>query len=451
MTSIRRRLLTWLTVAIVAVAAAQGAWQYVHALQQSDSLFDYHLRQLALALRDQVLAAPQRSPALTRTEPDVVIQIWDAKGEHDYASHADVVLPRLATPGFGEVDTPHGRWRVYAALADRRMIQVAQPHAMREAVAVRSALRALVGPTTLAIALGALAWFAVTLGLRPVARLAEDVHRRAPGDLRPIGTAQVPAEIAPLVASFDALLARLAQSQSAQRALIADAAHALRSPLTALSLQLQAFERGDAGGHAGTDPVHLERLRAGVERATRLVEQLLALARSEAAGDAVTSKDLRLDELVRTALTTALPLADANGTDLGLVHADELRVHGDPDALAALIANLVDNALRYSGRGAQVDVAVRREGTVAVLEVADSGPGIPEGDRERVLDRFQRGVSAPGGGTGLGLAIVRTAVERHGGRLALDTSPLGGLRVRVELPLAPASEGAATAPAEAAH
>jgi signal transduction histidine kinase len=430
--SIRRRLLTWLTVAIVAVAAAQGAWQYVHALRQSDALFDYHLRQLALALRDQVLASPQRSPVLTRTEPDVVIQIWDAEGEHDYASHADVVLPRVDSTGFGDVETSHGRWRVYATTADRRRIQVAQPHAMREAVAAKSALRALAGPTALAIALAALAWLATTLGLRPVARLAADVQRREPGDLRPIGPAHVPAEIAPLVASFDALLARLAQSQSAQRALIADAAHALRSPLTALSLELQAIERD---GEAGADVPHRERLHAGVERATRLVEQLLALARSEAAGDAVTAKDVRLDDLVRTTLTAALPLADANAADLGLVQADECVVHGDPDALAALVANLVDNALRHSGRGAQVDVSLRREGASAVLEVSDSGPGIPEVDRERVLDRFQRGASAAGTGTGLGLAIVRTAVERHGGRLALDAAALGGLRVRVELPL----------------
>jgi two-component system OmpR family sensor kinase/two-component system sensor histidine kinase QseC len=431
--SIRRRLLAWLTAAILAAAAVQGAWQYRHALQQSDALFDYHLRQLALALRDQVLAAPSGATQLTRTEPDVVIQIWDAGGEHDYASHATVTLPRLATAGFGDVETPQGRWRVYAAPAGTRMIQVAQPHAMREEVAARSALRALAGPTALAVSLAALAWLAVTLGLRSVARLAGAVQAREPGDLRPVGTAGVPAEIVPLVRAFDELLARLAQSQAAQRALIADAAHALRSPLTALSLQLQSLERE---GSVAADPESRARLRAGVERATRLVEQLLALARSEASADAITARHVRLDELARTTLATALPLADAHGTDLGLVRGEPVTVHGDPDALAALVANLVDNAIRHSGEAARVDVSAYAEDGRAVLEVADSGPGIPAGERARVLDRFQRGTAAGANGTGLGLAIVRAAVERHRGTLQLLDSPLGGLRVRVELPVA---------------
>jgi two-component system OmpR family sensor kinase/two-component system sensor histidine kinase QseC len=431
-TSIRRRLVAWLTVAIVLAAAAQGAWQYRHALQQSDALFDYHLRQLALALRDQALAAPAGSPQLTRTEPDVVIQIWDAAGERDYGSPASVTLPRLDRAGFGDLDTPQGRWRAYATSAGPRMIQVAQPHAMREAVAARSALRALVGPTALALALAALAWLAVTLGLRPVARLARDVQAREPGDLRPVGGTSVPAEVVPLVGAFDALLERLARSQAAQRALIADAAHELRSPLTALSLQLQSLDRDGVR----PDSAQRDQLRAGVERATRLVEQLLALARSEAAADAAGARDVRLDALARTTLANALPLADAQGTDLGLVREDAVTVRGDPDAIAALLANLVDNAIRHAGRAARVDVAVYRERDRAVLTVADSGPGIPAEDRQRVLGRFQRGPAAGANGTGLGLAIVRAAVERHGGTLQLLDSPLGGLLARVELPAA---------------
>jgi two-component system OmpR family sensor kinase/two-component system sensor histidine kinase QseC len=430
--SIRRRLVAWLTVAIVLAAAAQGAWQYRHALQQSDALFDYHLRQLALALRDQALAAPAGTPQLTRTEPDVVIQIWDGAGERDFGSPGTVALPRLDHAGFGDLETPRGRWRAYATPAGSRMIQVAQPHAMREAVAARSALRALVGPTALALALAALAWLAVTLGLRPVARLARDVQLREPGDLRPVGRAAVPDEVAPLVGAFDALLGRLARSQAAQRALIADAAHALRSPLTALSLQLQSLDRDGARA----DAAQRDLLRAGVERATRLVEQLLALARSEAAVDTVGARDVRLDELARTALAAALPLADAQGTDLGLLRGEPASVHGDPDAITALVANLVDNAIRYAGPAARVDVDVHVEGDRAVLIVADSGPGIPRGDRERVLDRFQRGVAVGANGTGLGLAIVRAAVERHGGTLQLLDSPLGGLLARVELPTA---------------
>jgi signal transduction histidine kinase len=430
--SVRRRLLGWLIAAIVVAAAAQGAWQYAHALRQSDAMFDYHLRQLALAIRDQVLATPAGSPTLTRTEPEVVIQVWDGGAEHDLESQPDVALPRLERPGFGDVDTPGGRWRVYAVAAGSRMIQVGQPHSIRAAVAARSAVRALRGPTALAAALAALAWFVVTRSLRPVARLAEEVRDRRPGDLRPVGTAAVPAEVAPLVAAFDALLARLADAQAAQRSLIADAAHGLRTPLTALSLQLESLERGV--GATGSPEQHA-RLRAGMQRATRLVEQLLALARSEAVTAGGQQSDVRLDELARATLETSLALADASGADLGLVHAEPTLVHGDPDVLAALVSNLVDNAVRHAGRGARVDVSVAPRGGLAVLEVADSGPGIPPGDRERVLARFQRGASGASG-TGLGLSIVRTAVERHGGRLTLDTSPLGGLLARAELPLA---------------
>jgi signal transduction histidine kinase len=434
--SIRRRLLVSLTAAIAVATVSLGAWQYRHALAQSDAQFDFHLRQLALTLRDQVLAQPE-APLVTRTERDVVVQVWDAAGEHDWTPRPGATLPRLAQPGFGDVDTPDGRWRAYAAAADGRMIQVGQPHALREAAAARVAFHALAAPLAVGALLVALAWWVVGRSLRPVARLAGTVGARRPDDLRPIGPEGLPAEVAPLVGAFDALLARLAAAQDAQRALIADAAHALRSPLTALSLQLQALERGDAGAEAR------ERLRAGVDRATRLVEQLLALARSEAAGDRPDAADVRLDELARAALAAALPLADARGTDLGLVHADAVAVRGDPDALGALVANLVDNAIRHSGDAAQVDVAVRRDGALAVLEVEDSGPGIPPAERARVLERFGRGRGAAPNGTGLGLAIVRTAVERHGGTLALGDSRLGGLAVRVVLPLVEPTAAAA--------
>ncbi|WP_233151850.1 cell wall metabolism sensor histidine kinase WalK, partial [Pelomonas sp. KK5] len=205
---------------------------------------------------------------------------------------------------------------------------------------------------------------------------------------------------------------------------VADAAHELRSPLTALKLQLQALQRAP---DEATRTLVQNRLGAGIDRATHVVEQLLLLARQEAAAEA--PKPVDLQALVQQVLAEQAATAQVREVDLGLVQADALTLPGHAEGLRVLVRNLVDNAIKYTPAGGKVDVALRG----ASLVVEDSGPGIPEAERARVFDRFYRSDAAASTnvtGSGLGLAIVKSIADRHGAALALDRSEaLGGLRV----------------------
>ncbi len=262
--------------------------------------------------------------------------------------------------------------------------------------------------------------------MRPLQRVAEGVRRRDEQSLEPLPAAGLPDEVAPLVSALNALLQRLGRSLDTQRAFVADAAHELRSPLTALKLQLQLLQRADspAGRSAATAA-----LAAGIERAARLVEQLLTLARTEPGAAAASMQRLDLSELVREAVVDTVPLALARGTAFELQADAPVWVEGDAAALSALVRNLADNAVRYSPPGASVELRVLNEGGAAMLQVDDAGPGIAPAERERVFDRFYRRNTGDEAGTGLGLAIVRGVAQRHGARVTLDDSPLGGLRV----------------------
>jgi two-component system OmpR family sensor kinase/two-component system sensor histidine kinase QseC len=237
--------------------------------------------------------------------------------------------------------------------------------------------------------------------------------------------------VAPLVQALNALLQRLGRSLDTQRAFVADAAHELRSPLTALKLQLQLLRRAP---DEPTRAAAIEGLGEGIDRAARLVEQLLTLARTEPGAPSGQIETIELDELVREAVAATHPLAQARGTTLRFEAEAPVQVRGERAALSALARNLVDNAVRYSPPASTVEVRVRDEGGEAVLEVDDAGPGIPAAERERVFDRFYRRAATPGEGSGLGLAIVRGVAEQHRATVQLADAPVGGLRVTVRFP-----------------
>jgi two-component system OmpR family sensor kinase len=289
-------------------------------------------------------------------------------------------------------------------------------------------------------ALGLFVWWIVGRSLRPLDVIANSVRARRPYALDPLPVAGVPEEIRPLVDATNELLARLEVMLRHERAFIADAAHELRTPLTALSLQLQALEVATPGAAAATAR---QQLAAGVARATRLVEQLLSLARHQGRPQGERAP-VPLHEVARDAVLELVRAADAKHVDLGLAHADPAVVTGDREALRVLVTNLVDNAVRYTPQGGRVDVSVSHrtgpgDGDV-VLEVTDTGPGIPVEERTRVFDRFYRVPGAAPGGSGIGLAIVASIAEQHGASVELDSAAeSSGLRVRVRFPLARAS------------
>ncbi len=441
MNSLRTRLLIWLLGALLLLGGAGGFVIYRNSLAEANAFFDYHLRETALLLRDQAygFAAPEGLPQEV-PQYDFVVQVWSLDGQRLYQSQPQAVLPAATTLGFSTVDSPAGRWRVFGVIARGHVIQVAQALRVREQRAARLALRTLAPFGVLMPVLALLIWWIVGRSLRPLGELASSVRTRSPAALDPLPSASLPDEVRPLVDALNDLLSRLAAALQHERAFIADAAHELRSPLTALSLQLQALQTatGDPERAAATG-----QLKAGVARATRLVEQLLTLARHERR-PAREPGPVALDDLARAVVTELVPLADSKQIDLGVAVAEPATVPGDAEALRVLVRNLVDNAIRYTPQDGRVDVSVRREtsegASRAVVEVSDTGPGIPVPERERVFDRFYRvpGTATPG--SGIGLAIVKAIADQHGARVELGSGADGrGLRARVQFPAAVAA------------
>ena len=431
MNSIRLRLLLSLMALLALAALVIGGLSYRAVLSETETLFDYQLRQMALSLRDQGEISADQVDTLADQELDFVVQIWTVDGRSIYASRPHSALPTRARIGLADVQVGAEVWRTFGVVTRDRVIQVAQPLRIRSSLAAQAALRSALPLAGVALPMALMIWWLVSLSLRPLRRLAEGVTRRDADSLQPLAEQDLPDELRPLAAALNALLQRLGRSLDTQRAFVADAAHELRSPLTALKLQVGLLRRApDAGAQAEA----VASLAAGIERAARLVEQLLVLARSEPGAPTAAMENLELGELVRSALVDTAALALARGSALSLDSAAPAWVLGERAALAALARNLTDNALRYSPPGARVEVRVAEDsqaGHGVLLQVDDSGPGIPAADRERVFDRFYRRQSGDAEGSGLGLAIVRAVAERHHAQVELGDSPLGGLRVTV--------------------
>ena len=423
--SIRARLLLAVLGMLGLAALVVGIVSYRNVRVEIEALFDYQLRQMALSLRDQGEVAAAQAGALADEQLDFVVQIWTADGREIYASRAHAALPQRITLGLSDVNVRGSVWRSYTAATRSRVIQVAQPLAIRRRLAAKAAFSSVTPLLLLAPFIAAAAWWLTGLALRPLRRVAADVRSRDAQSLEPLPAAGLPDEVAPLVSALNALLERLGRSLQAQQAFVADAAHELRSPLTALKLQLRLLQRAPGETERAAA---VAALAAGIERASRLVEQLLTLARSEPA--ALAMQELDLSEVAREGVAAVAALAVQRGTALALSAEQPVPLHGDRAGLVALVRNLADNAVRYSPGGARVELQVDRHEGRARLRIDDSGPGIAPGERERVFDRFYR-QSDDAHGSGLGLAIVRSVAARHGAQLELDDSPLGGLRVRL--------------------
>ena len=434
MRSLRARLLIALLALVAVISVLAGLLTYRRVLAETSTLFDYQLRQMALTLGSQIPMAPRLE--LPPDQSDFVIQIWDVYGTRVYFSRPGLPLINATALGYADVTVGGRAWRTYGLQTVQGVIQIAQPVQVRESLARGAALRVVIPLLLLLPLLGAAVVGVVGSGLRPLRRVASEVQRRDVHSLTPIAAARLPQEIAPLVNELNRLLMRLDEAFQTQRAFIADAAHELRSPLTALSLELQLLDRApdeEARREA------LANLKAAAARAIHLVEQMLTLARNEPREPVGELGAVALEQAVAEGIADAHALAAARHIDLSL-EAETATVRGDREALRTLVRNLVDNAVRYTPQGGSVRVRTRPgsrapgRGEPALLEVADSGPGIAPADRDRVFDRFYRRAGSPEGGSGLGLAIVKAVADRHGARILLGDAPEGGLLVTVLFP-----------------
>lgn len=433
MTSIRRWLLLWLLVGLTVATAAAAFAVYARARAEARDLFDYQLQLMAAAFPNEGFGSAT-APPLDEADMGgvVVVQIWDQNGAQLYLSRPGSLPPQRADIGFSTITTPNGNWRIYSTIVGNNVVQVSQPTSVREELAATMALRTMLPLLMLLPILVLLIWVTVGRGMKPLNEVASAVGKRSADALEPLPDKRVPKEVKPLIAALNDLLVRLGRSLSLQRSFIADAAHELRTPLTAVRLQMQVAER------AVTDTERaaaFAQLRGGIERATRLVEQLLTLARSEPEAAEQPLQLVNLTDIARQVVAEQAPIAEAKGLDLGLSSEPSILTMGDAVALRVMLGNLVNNAIHYTPPKGVVDVEVRARNDGACIVVTDTGPGIPPADRERVFDRFYRGDTAGETGSGLGLAIVRKVAQRHRASVELSDGFDGqGLRITVQFP-----------------
>lgn len=436
MMSMRRILLIWLLGGILASTLVAGLIAYVYALHNADDLFDRQLAHVAVNLPLNIQPQPE-PPDNGDPYDDILIQIRDVNGKPVYPIRPSLLIPPLPR-GYQTLEFNDVSWRVYTDEQSGRVVQVAQSEDVRRRLAAGLAFRATLPFLALLPLLAAIIWRAVDYSTASMLGIARAVERRSAEALDPLPVERIPGEMQPMVSALNDLLARLGEALTAQRSFIADAAHELRSPVTALKLQLQLIERA-------RDPAQREaafvKIRERVERIAHLVEQLLQLAREEPHGPTRAARPVALGPLLQGIVDDELPLAEANGVRLVCAEsaadgADPVSapvVAGQPESLRVLFGNLVDNAVRYCARGGRVEVRIGMHAGRPWVEVEDDGPGIPPGERERVFDRFHRLEGSNVIGSGLGLAIVRTIAERHAARVSLHDGAGGrGLLVRVE-------------------
>ena len=433
MKSIRARLLIGLLGGMLIVQLAIYVLIYTRIEDEIDELFDAELERSALAVvpgPGMLLPIPPPLHKVDNPLAGMVIVVWGESGETPiFQSELLAGVSRSTPLGFSKILISGRRWRLFATRSGRQLVIAAQPRQVHITAARQITLRTLL-PSLSVLPLAALIiWLAVYFGLRPIGRVTSELRLRSHRDLSPLDAARMPSDIAPLVQALNDLMLRLSEAISKQRKFIADAAHELLTPLTAVRLQSQMLARAE--GHTRQEEAMAE-LQGGVSRALKMARQLLTLARHDAGADVQPIASIDLAAIITQVVAIHTPLAETKSIRIEANTAQSACVSGNEEALNTLVANLVENAIKYSDSGGVIRINLRQRAGEVSLEVEDSGPGIPPDERERVFDRFYRRVGSTESGSGLGLSIARDIAQRYEATILLDTSnELGGLKACV--------------------
>jgi two-component system OmpR family sensor kinase len=432
MRSLRTRLILLLGAAIVAAAVLQFFTAMQATTREADKLFDYHMQQMALALQGRSFNHARWTGSDGSTDNfEFVIQIWAENGAEVYQSRVHSVLPAQAALGYSTVTLSNGDWRVYTERAQNRVIQIAQKMQARQNRALLIAWRSVWPIIPVSLLLFGVAWWVITSALSPLNRIGRDIANRNVDSLAPISDKNLPEEVVVLVGELNSLLSRVEMALLSQQRFVADAAHELRSPVTALTLQLQTLARAKDGK---TQTEAVERLRGGIDRASRLIEQLLVLARQDPLSQTFETAEVSLSACIELAIEDVKPLSLFRQIQIHYEPSIEGDIIGDGEALRIMFRNLIDNAVRYTPEQGTVLIDLAIAGTMLVFTIQDSGAGISQANRPRIFDRFYRVPGSRTGGTGLGLAIVKAIADRHGAKVALHHASIGGLEVKISFP-----------------
>ncbi len=444
--SLRRTLLAVLLGLTLTLWGFSAAIVYLEAGRESQELFDQSLAETAyllLSLAEHEVQEHGASTSLVMPvaqnrnhRPYLLFQVWDAQHRLLYRN-AGAPQQAFAAPadvGYSWRDNDGRQWRVYTSWNHdaRLQIQVAEPASHRQEIGNRFAVKLLAIGLPMA-ALAALAiWWSINRVFRTLRRSADEVALRTPDDLAGVSVTGAPMEVAPLLQAINRLFLRVRQTREQEQRFTADAAHELRTPLAAIKTNLQVIERARSDAERSEA---IAGLGLSVERATRLVGQLLTLSRLDPQSQPAPELPV-LD--MAAVLAEQLPgwMAQARRHDLRL-QADLAMApcRLQHDHVLILARNLMDNAMRYTPAGGTLALACRVDADGVLLRVSDTGPGVAEHLRERVFERFFRAAGAHQPGSGLGLSIVRRIADTHGASVQLAAGPDGtGLVVTVRFP-----------------
>ena len=439
--SIQRKLSFSVSLAIVLVALLAGVFSFITAFNEAQELQDDTLQQVAMLFDRQALAPVPPGSAPDSLDDSRVIVQHLAGGDPTAGvpdAGAPLALPATLPDGLHTLKVNGQTLRVLVKTTAREeRIAVAQDTDARDEIAKNSAWHTLLPLLVLVPVLLLVVADLVRKMFRPITALSMEIDQRTEQALHPVEKEHLPAEVRPFVVAINRLLTRVAQSMDVQRRFVADAAHELRSPLTAMSLQAERLADSEMSAAARE---RLATLRQGIERGRNLLDQLLTLARVQGT-PALPTSPVSVRGIYRRVLEDLMPLAEAKRIDIGVEGSQDAQVLVSELDMIAIVKNLVDNAIRYTPPGGQVDLSVATVQGRAVLSIQDNGPGIASVERERVFDAFYRTLGSDQVGSGLGLSIVKAVSDRIGAEMTLDFSDevnASGLRVCIFLPLAEA-------------
>lgn len=431
--SLRIQLSLWIMAAIVVVGSVATVASFAFAEGEAHELQDETLKQVGGLVQRVPPAVLEKAdifqPDAPSSERVAVIRLYGA-ARGLCGESRDVAIPCGLSEGMHTFVSGGERWRAWVASNPEGMrFAVVQPTALRDEIARDGSLRTLVPLLFLMAALMLVVAWVLRRSFTPITRLAETLDQTQGRVVDALPIEGVPSEVAPFIVSINRLLQRLREAMAQQRRFVADAAHELRSPLTALTLQAQNI---DTKAMAPETRERIDDLRAGLKRSTRLVSQLLSLARLQQ-GSQETHEAVVVKDVVQQVVEEALGFAESKHIDLGVERLESLTLQADRLALHTALRNLLDNAIRYTQDGGRVDLRVYQEDDWVCIEVQDNGPGMTPENLRQACQPFFRATEAEETGSGLGLAIANDLARTMGGTLQLH-APGVGLVVRLRLP-----------------
>jgi len=431
--SLKKRLIIYVSVFSIALGCLLIFSAYRIALQEINEVLDAQMQNLAerVAQHDPEPVQSQFDQAKHYHEEDLFVDVWSYAREEHKTHAMNLLVHPVKKAGFYTHKTAQGVWHTYVLPLKNYQVQVSQQQSTRQHLALELAGSMFI-PYLLFMpcVIWGLSWI-ISRSLQPLDDFKAELAQRDSEELSAIQSNAYPLEIVPTITEMNHLFERISSAQQEQRQFIADAAHELRTPITALNLQMQILLK------QFPDAQELQNLSKGLIRIQHLVSQLLSLAKQDASIlEVETKQHFSLNQVAVNCVEQLINLAMQKEIDLGMERQEDVLLFCQESAVHSIIFNLIDNAIKYTPSHGVINVSVFKQDGFAMIQVEDSGPGIASELYEKILKRFYRVHHHLEIGSGLGLSIVDKATERLGGKISFSKSAsLGGLQVNVQLPL----------------